>query len=353
MHKIHIVSSNEPNGVTWLLNVLLELGFKIDHDNPTGIWTYDSLNHVYSLNPDYLYLVKYLPSLNSKKYFTFNEQVMFTWSHKWIFEKFEEGEFLVFIRDPRDSMFSSYRREQCTKQYMKFIDALTGPYLLRRLNNWTLFYSLWLTRDHVNLVKFEDCKQNPLDVVHKLLKTIAVTKSEKEILAAVEASSFNNAKDVENEYAKNSNSKLERTVINKGIANEWKTSSHRARENLFIEVQCQKVMMHVGYLLGEEASNLSLISQVNHQNSTQGPNIQFRDIVAQGTIKYNGVKPSEILEYIRHENGIGMRRNLGNILALTIEISRARSSNGKFLALILSKLASLLNRVMIGFRNIR
>ena len=237
--NIEIVSSACPCGVTYLLNILLELDIKIFAGPEHLFWRKDSES--FSVNP--LLRKKFglwVPSLH-KAQFRFSDcEPAVEWSHTWPYSLTPGTKRIVFIRDPRDALFSEWRRRKSSTSFRAFIASPMPPLGLNRVDTFALTYALWgvLSRNYADsetlLIRFEDIKQMPELWVKMVLNLVGINRPDEEISRAIEASQTDR---VRNHFQ----ASLEKAgltgkvdeIIGKGKSFEWMTDTERSRIMLF------------------------------------------------------------------------------------------------------------------------
>lgn len=130
-----------------------------------------------------------------------------------VFWKATFGGVWVLVRDPRDAIYASYQwrarfaEEEWDKVPGSFVEWLRGPGDFSRspVDDWPAFYGAWRERAarcrHVDVVRFEDLKREPVDVVRGLLRGCGLEVPVEEVRRAVEASSFARMREHEDRVA--------------------------------------------------------------------------------------------------------------------------------------------------------
>jgi len=152
--KIYLVSPREPSGATWLINCLLELGIMTYRYSPAGMWRNETGR--WFLNSHEHVLRKWLPALVDHSSFQFRDDLEVQWMHEWFTDAYADNEILYFVRDPRDALFSRFKREApqlSFREFAAFPDVYT---LLDKVANWWLYNKTWLAHPRVTVFRFED-----------------------------------------------------------------------------------------------------------------------------------------------------------------------------------------------------
>jgi hypothetical protein len=246
MNKIFIISSREPNGATWLINCLLEIGIKTYRVTYGNSWIKNN-DGTYSLNPQEDILKKWLPILSNKSKFNFRDDIEVEWSHEWPTVKHKNHKILYFIRDPRDTLYSRFKREKHNLTFSQFL-KIPEPYtLLNKIDNLVLFNHLWVKHDSLFVCKFEEYKNDPFKLLSNILNYIKINTDILNIKSAINNSTFELAKQCEINYLKNKKLDQE-VVIRSGTANEWKLLEGDFKKNIdIIENRSMSVLALFGY----------------------------------------------------------------------------------------------------------
>jgi hypothetical protein len=236
-----IVSPMTPNGVTYLLNIFLELNICIYRceDPKMGpahtTWRRDGRKFVIKEN-EYKDLARHLPSLRPDA-FVFDASPLIHWDHPVDMNLYDDFGLIVFARDPRDALYSWYRRtvlstdEKDKPTFEKFLqspsrrfpeiwksiqkkferdDLLFRAYWLNSLDRYRsdgygdqidehigtyeLVLGRWVDGDESTaLLRFEDVKSTPKIHIKNLLNFIGVARDMREINNAICSSSFERA----------------------------------------------------------------------------------------------------------------------------------------------------------------
>jgi hypothetical protein len=112
------------------------------------------------------------------------------------------GAVWVLVRDPRDTVYAGYRWrasfgeeawDQVPDTFAEFLRG-RGDFSDSPVDDWVAFYAAWseVAGAHRNaeVLRFEDLKQRPVEIVSAALQRIGVDRSRADVERAVEASSF-------------------------------------------------------------------------------------------------------------------------------------------------------------------
>lgn len=200
----YLVSSPFSNGVAWLVNVLMELGIRCDHSS-FGEAHWDAADKGDALSGQAYDLLRWhLPVVYRKSHFRFDASIRIIWEHRLDFAK-ELKPTILYVRDPRDAIYSYYRREYSQAPFPEYLkSAETYPshfpccFRLPPADTWAYFYMYWMMMQEFTdliAVKFEDMRRSPVEEVKRVLEFMGVSRSEEEIREALEYSTFERAKE--------------------------------------------------------------------------------------------------------------------------------------------------------------
>jgi hypothetical protein len=244
--KIIIASSLEPSGMTWLVNCLLSLGYLCyPAANRDKVWHQVDKN-TYSLSAEFDYLKKWIPILNLKLDFDFDPIIEFEWTHSWPTVQDSNFEAILFVRDPRSSLYSRYKREFPEVDYDSFLNSLEPNSLLGKHQYLNLFYNSWLLHRNLYIEKFENYKTDDVFTLSKILDKIAIKTTNEGILRACADSTFEMAAKFEKIYLSNSSIVNTPKMNRAGSANEWRSES-LDKSNHMIAYFCTNSMLKLGY----------------------------------------------------------------------------------------------------------
>jgi hypothetical protein len=208
--RILVASPIEPSGASWLLNCFLELGIRVDHKPVTDrIWRGSAPaaepgrmwmaadDGRFSLNPKAGVLMKFLPSLARRDTFRFRGDVSVGYVQDLPPRDIGGDARILFVRDPRDALYSSFRRIAPGLDFAEFLRFPNPVTLLGRCQHWTLFAASWLQMPGIHVTRFEDYKRDAQATLRAVLSGLDLTYGESEIAEAARLSSFEQARDAE------------------------------------------------------------------------------------------------------------------------------------------------------------
>ena len=173
-----------------------------------------------------------LPVISEQKQFNFDPNVEVFWEHHLNAGLVGKVPTILFVRDPRDAIYSLYRRHY-EKQisFKKFLkrpdewpDHFPNLFGLPPFETFALFCFFWIKLSHslpLSIIRFEDLKLKPEPELRKALAFLGLEKSDNDIETAIKSSTTENA--MKSQQA-NPTKFLE---IRKGAVSEWKTSYRR------------------------------------------------------------------------------------------------------------------------------
>jgi hypothetical protein len=235
MRPYQIVSAPFGSGVSWLINVLLELGIRATHVSPRypdQHWVAKN-DGTYSVGPDALeHLRWHLPILHQRESFSLNPEVEVFWEHRLDFARHLGRPTLVYVRDPRDALYSLYKRHYANSfsllNYLRrpdlWPDHFPDLFNLPPPETWAVWHAFWLGMDRhtqIKIVRFEDMRARPIPVVQEILAFLGVSHSDDEIARALSESTFEKAKTAMQSMETATGRKW--LTARAGQANEWKT----------------------------------------------------------------------------------------------------------------------------------
>lgn len=212
---LDVVSPELPCGSAWLGNCFLELGISLW--KPWGLDTSTKWERLGSFRYRYVQgpspLQQTLPALVTGREFIFRPHPVPRFSHQWPLICPNQKKIVFLVRDPRDALYSEWRRQQFNgrlSQNMSFLEFLTSryyhyPFSFR--DYLLLFLRLWksvLGREKHLVVRFEDYKADANATLRRVIKFLRLKVPASEIQRATELSDFSVAKKIEQErLAKN------------------------------------------------------------------------------------------------------------------------------------------------------
>lgn len=210
--KIYLASPIEPSGASWLINCLLELGIRVDHKaavermwrtdagpvDPGRLWQRDGAH--WRPHPRGKIMGKWLPALTTRDRFTFRDDIHVEYIQEFPNQHHVGQCAALFLRDPRDAIYSHYRRRQSTLDFAGFA-ALPNPCtLLDAATHWRLYVQSWRALTDGRVYRFEDYKADDEGLLRRILADLGIDAGEDEVRAAAAASTFEKAQAGEASY---------------------------------------------------------------------------------------------------------------------------------------------------------
>ncbi len=273
--EIQIVSAPFSCGVAWLINVLLELGirttnqaFMADH------WT-NHESHVEMGPKSYNHLRWHLPVLQERKEFFFHPDLEVLWEHRLDFARHPERPTILYVRDPRDAIYSLYCRNYAKE--LTFIDYLRRPdvwpdhfpgmFSLPPAETWAYFNLFWLAMReamNIHIVRFEDMRADPVRVTGEILRFIGVKAEEKDVCRALERSTFEKARSAMENTARQTGESFQ--TARRGKIGEWR-EVYNPDELACFSGPAQYCMEQLGYCASRQDHRLDIHSSSAPANS--------------------------------------------------------------------------------------
>lgn len=254
--RVYLPSPREPSGATWLINCLLELGIRTFRYSPDGMWRREKGRWL--LNPHEQLLRKWLPALSDHDRFDFRNDIEVQWMHEWRSEKYTDSQIVYFVRDPRDALFSRYKREAPQLSFAEFAAFPDVRTLLDKVVNWKLFNEGWLSHPRLTVVRFEDYKADAGRTLRQVLHAMGVEYGPADIDRAVRTSTYDRAAAAERAYR--SEHPEDTQIINRsGVPMEWQTGKIDRDVVARIESLCTGLLERLGYsspAVGHQAISL-------------------------------------------------------------------------------------------------
>ena len=207
---LDVVSPELPCGSGWLGNCFLELGISLW--KPWGLDTSKKWERIGPFRYRYIQgpspLQQTLPALVTGREFTFRPHPVPRFSHQWPLICPNQKRIVFFVRDPRDALYSEWRRQQANGRLAEgtsFTAFLNSPYYhypFSFRDYPLLFLRLWKNvlggQKHL-VVRFEDYKADANATLKKVIKFLGLKVSASEIQRATDLSDFSVAKKIEQE----------------------------------------------------------------------------------------------------------------------------------------------------------
>ena len=255
MTRITFASPVEPSGASWLINCLLELGIRVAHQPVAdAVWRHTAApaHGIWQPTPDGGFrlhrranvLKKFLPILSRVDTFRFRDDVEVDYVQDLATPSHADRIVLCFVRDPRDSLYSAYRRLQPGNDYAAFLRVPDPDTLLDRPSQWGLWIESWMTLSHSGWFTFEEYKRDGLSLLQRILAHLQLPCATEDIERAVAESTFDKARRAEEQYR----APHDREIANRsGRVGGWTEDADARAGAAFIEQQAGGAMRRLGY----------------------------------------------------------------------------------------------------------
>ncbi|MBT6490704.1 MAG: hypothetical protein HOK97_13125, partial [Deltaproteobacteria bacterium] len=230
--KWHLVSPTEPSASSWLLNCFLVLGIRCERNIGSPMW--HRRGDEYIVEPGQSDLFSFLPVLSDQETFHFRNDILVEFSHDFpSVQKFKDANVILFTRDPRDSMYSQYRRLGERDSFEEYLSSIESRTLLPRIDYWRLFHLLWMSFPGVRVYRCEDYRADAQQLLGRILEQMGLHYSAEDIARAVASSTQEKTISAEkNQKAKGVDTHVVRNQGNNG--SKWRDED-RVRTSRKIE----------------------------------------------------------------------------------------------------------------------
>lgn len=228
--RINLVSPPFACGVAWLVNLLLALDIRASNAGFPRHW-HERGRQSRIDDQALAHLKWHLPVLHQRVDFSFREAIDIVWEHRLDFACHAPCPTILFVRDPRDSIYSIYRRQyEAHYGFLEYLarpdiwpDHFPGLFGLPPFETYAYYVSFWLAMEACTpllVVRFEDAKADPVGTAERVLGFLGVTRTRNEIDLAIESSSFNSARKAM--IAMSRETGRDFLTARKGQAGEWR-----------------------------------------------------------------------------------------------------------------------------------
>ena len=234
-YSADIVSCGLPSGAAWLFSCLLELGvpaWKPWNADTTLEWIpHGDYRYRYSCAGDPW--SRLAPGLVSGREFAFRAQTVPRYTHAWPGVQPRAPRTILIVRDPRDALYSAWRREEVSlgldglsaERFIAYAKASCVGENYRRADYWDRFHAIWLdsvaAEAHL-IVRFEDFKHDPLVVLGKVCSFLDLAAEPREMADAIAVSDFGSVARIDQDMVRRG--VFNWTLNRAGIANEFVTT---------------------------------------------------------------------------------------------------------------------------------
>ena len=256
---LYLASPVEPSGASWLINCFLELGIKVSHrpivnnlwrqggsaPPPDRLWQ-RTPGGSYRLHPKAQILKKWLPALSRIESFSFRDDIEIEYLQD-LPTSHEAGQpVMLFVRDPRDSLYSMYHRMRPALDYDTFLRLPNPDTLFDRPTHWRLFVESWMALAGDHCYTFESYKQDAAALLRRIAHDLQIECDSGQIERAVIESSYEKAWAAEQHYKMLHPGDWE--VANRsGATGDWSEHTESRSGVPLIERRAAGVMRRLGY----------------------------------------------------------------------------------------------------------
>jgi len=246
-------------GIGWLVNCLTALDYKtISLVYGQDTWEMQSDGSETMPARVQAHLRNHLPVLFERSEFRFKPSVELYWEHRICFPLRSNAPVVVVMRDPRDAIFSLYRRwrenDWIDLDYQSFLawrsdwpDHFPGMYFTNPILTFLLFNLVWLKARKfrkVMFLRFEEFKTNPSEELLNAIEHLNLeAPTDLRIREAQDSSDTRSAR----EKMDRESSLHDFKAIHKGLIYEWKSAYDPAWLNHFASGPVRACIRYLGY----------------------------------------------------------------------------------------------------------
>ena len=183
-----------------------------------------------------------------------------------VFDDTTIGGVWLLVRDPRDTIYAGYRwrasfgEEAWDRVPDTFEEFLAGPgdFSSDPVADWCAFHTAWLDRsaqtEHAEVLRFEDLKTRPVEVVTAALHRLDVDIDPERVRRAVDASSFDRMREHEDRVtsASGGGAAAQPRMIRAGKIDGWREWMTPELARFFAGAELRTVAARFGYDIAEQ-----------------------------------------------------------------------------------------------------
>jgi Sulfotransferase domain len=230
-YDVDIVSAELPCGAAWLATALLELGVPLWRP-----WAIDD-GQAWTLRPDRRWQYRcpdsawsrLVPGLIDGRVFRLRQRPVPRFGHHWpgVLSRIERR--ILFVRDPRDALYSAWRRALRLggdARIADFTDWVREPFAhlpLTRAGYLQHYWQAWLNADdeaRLLIVRFEDSKRDARACLRRILDFVELDVGARAIARACVAAEHRHAAHADRRLAQ---AGIGPQMLGSGIAEEWRS----------------------------------------------------------------------------------------------------------------------------------
>ncbi len=294
-----IVSPPFACGVTWLINALLHLNVKVTNPNFGSEHWHQKGKDWYISKSAADHLKWHLPTLHDRNSFVFQDPIEIFWEHRLDFARDAPCPTVLFVRDPRDAIYSLYRRDYADHQ--TFLGHLNRPNIwpdhfpelfhLPPLETFAYFSWFWLAMGNfmpLKVVRFEEVKAHPVRVIREILQFLGLERSNIQIKEAIESSGIEKAEKAMRTMEEFTGRKFR--TVRKGQVGEWQ-SSYSARALRCVRGIGTAIINDLRYGVGT-----GLDFQIQSACGDEWPGREFEDLIRR---QFSSSAEGSVIRWIR------------------------------------------------------
>lgn len=265
-----VVSSELPCGAAWLANCFLELNIPVWQ--PWGIQIKNEWQRLAPFHYQYKATKQpwkqTLPALQYLREYHFEAAHAACFHHQWPLEYEKTRRLIFFVRDPRDALYSHWRRAihndpAFNLSFEAFVHSPYHHYPITFREYQLLFLKLWKNHLHKSdhlIVRFEDYKMNARQTLCKVLEFLNFEAAEDQLSQSIAGSDFSVVKQIEDQLE--NSGLLVRKFNYAGTAFEYQ-KSYTPMMHDCIGSDFDEIYQWLGYTSHDEARKQSKPLQVS------------------------------------------------------------------------------------------
>ncbi|RMG48822.1 MAG: hypothetical protein D6718_00925 [Acidobacteria bacterium] len=241
-------------GLSWLVNVLLELGIRATYSQWQGRHWEEGPEGSRMTCLAWEHLRWHLAAAAPERVFAFEPGSEVVWGHELRFAR-RPAPAVLFVRDVRDAVHSLWRRDHASElpleryleQSTEWPDHFPGCFGLPPADTWALFVAFWRAAGAAMpllIVRFEDARREPVATVERVLGHFGFSRSREAVEAAVESSSVERLRAAVARHARETGWAWQ--TARRGCAAEWREWPER-KASLLLSPLAVDVMADLGY----------------------------------------------------------------------------------------------------------
>ncbi len=240
---LDVLSAELPCGVSWLASLFLELDVPVW--NPWNVDMTREWQHLGGHAYRYDYpgdpWSRVMPGLVTGRRFDFSNAIVPRFSHDLPGQWTPCDRQIIFVRDPRDALFSAWRRMQRpgnkTPSFFDWVREADARWQIDRISAYLLHIALWwgfsaLRGNEALIVRFEDVKADAAREFRRIQTFInepALSPTHENLQRALRVASFENLQYIEDKFV--ASGVFDHRVNRAGVAFEYKSHFMQAHHD--------------------------------------------------------------------------------------------------------------------------